>query len=145
MLTTVRVQEKGQVTLPKDIRKKLRLKKGDLVTFVIENNNVLIKPVSTAAQELLDQLEKNLVPRGVALGAVLEACQREGGEAAARNFSLSFEEKATLFLALQLQAQQALESIRLQAERAGLNQLSEEEINAEIQAANMLLYLRARD
>ena len=32
--TFVRVQEKGQVTLPLEIRRKLKLKKGDLVTFV---------------------------------------------------------------------------------------------------------------
>ena len=31
-LNTVRVQEKGQVTIPLRIRKKLNLKKGDLVT-----------------------------------------------------------------------------------------------------------------
>ena len=30
----VRVQEKGQVTLPADVRKRLGIKKGDLVAFV---------------------------------------------------------------------------------------------------------------
>ena len=45
MLTTVRVQEKGQVTIPGYIRKKLRLKRGDLVTFVVKENGVVIQPV----------------------------------------------------------------------------------------------------
>jgi len=34
MNMSVRIQEKGQVTIPTKIRKKLNLRKGDLVTFV---------------------------------------------------------------------------------------------------------------
>lgn len=52
-LPTVRVQEKGQVTIPLEIRKKLNLKKGDLVTFVETETGVLIKPaevIVTTAQ-----------------------------------------------------------------------------------------------
>ena len=38
----VRVQEKGQVTLPKAVRKKLKLKKGDLV-WIWEDENTLAR------------------------------------------------------------------------------------------------------
>jgi AbrB family looped-hinge helix DNA binding protein len=134
MISTVRVQEKGQVTIPKDIRKKLRLKKGDLVTFLVQENDVVLKPVSLVAQELFAKLEKSLAGRGIALEAVLGASLRSGGDGAARQYGLSADEKATLFIALQYQAQQALETMRAQAETGGLNQLSDEEINAEIQA-----------
>jgi len=34
MISTVRVQEKGQVTIPRTIRRQLNLKKGDLGTFI---------------------------------------------------------------------------------------------------------------
>jgi AbrB family looped-hinge helix DNA binding protein len=41
----VRVQAKGQVTIPQEIRKSLNLKKGDLVVFEETDRGVLIKPV----------------------------------------------------------------------------------------------------
>lgn len=41
----VRVQEKGQVTLPADMRRHLGLKKGDLVAVTPTDGGVLIKPV----------------------------------------------------------------------------------------------------
>ncbi len=41
----IRVQEKGQVTLPADVRRKTGLKKGDLVSVTTTEDGVLIKPV----------------------------------------------------------------------------------------------------
>ena len=38
------VQEKGQVTIPAEIRKKLGLKKGDYVAFVETDQGVMISP-----------------------------------------------------------------------------------------------------
>ena len=83
MLATVRVQEKGQVTIPSEIRKKLKLRKGDLVTFVMQENGVVIKSVESAAQDLLRSLENDLGQRGVSLETLISASQRIGGEAAA--------------------------------------------------------------
>lgn len=135
MLTTVRIQEKGQVTIPSDIRRKLRLKKGDLVTFVLQDGNIILKSVETAAQDVLDRLDRKLKRSGQSLENLLSACRRMGGEAAANQFGLSAEDKADLFLALQLQAEQALEEIRVKAQMAGVDQLTDSEIAAEIQAA----------
>lgn len=132
MLSTVRVQEKGQVTIPSDIRKKLRLKKGDLVTFIVQENGVVIQPVEAAVHELLSQLEEALKQHGVSLEVLLTASQRVGSEAAARQFGLSEAEKTTLYLALQLQAQQSLETIRQHSQRLGLDRLTEAEIETEI-------------
>ena len=42
---SVRVQEKGQVTIPRKIREKLKLKKGDLVIFQETDSGVMVKPV----------------------------------------------------------------------------------------------------
>ena len=83
---------------------------------------------------MLASLERGLVERGYMLDALLVACQRIGGERAAMDFGLSEAEKARLYMALQLQALQALETIRSQSQMAGLDQLSENEINAETQA-----------
>jgi len=135
MLETVRVQKKGQVTIPSDIRKRLRIKQGDLVTFIVQDENVLLKPVEIVAQELWIRLNQRLAERGSSLESLLALCRLKGGEAAAREFNLTLEEKAELMLVLQLQAEQALEEIRTQAKAAGADHLSNEEINSEIQAA----------
>ncbi len=45
----VRIQEKGQVTIPRQIRKKLNLKRGDLVVFVETEAGVIVKPASVVA------------------------------------------------------------------------------------------------
>ena len=63
----VRVQEKGQVTIPLEIREKLNLKKGDLVTFVETEEGVLIKPAEVIVTEALDEIGRALKEKGVDL------------------------------------------------------------------------------
>lgn len=43
--------KKYQVTIPKKIREFLRINKGDTVKFIIENNEVKIKPVRSKIEE----------------------------------------------------------------------------------------------
>jgi AbrB family looped-hinge helix DNA binding protein len=52
----VRIQEKGQVTIPQKIRDKLNLKKGDLVVFEETENGVMVKPVIMVGKD--DQREE---------------------------------------------------------------------------------------
>jgi AbrB family looped-hinge helix DNA binding protein len=68
----VRVQEKGQVTIPLEIRLKLNLKKGDMVTFVETENGVLIKPAEVVAIEALDAIGKALKAKGYSLKDLVE-------------------------------------------------------------------------
>ena len=67
----MRVQEKGQVTLPQAVRKKLKLKKGDLVTFVETAEGIVIKPAAVVANEALDELAQALQAKGVTLEDLL--------------------------------------------------------------------------
>ena len=71
MTPSVRVQEKGQVTLPQAVRKKLKLKKGDLVTFVETAEGFVIKPAPVVANEALDELAQALQAKGVTLDELL--------------------------------------------------------------------------
>ncbi len=134
MLTSTRVQEKGQINLPGDIRRKLKLKKGDLVTFTIKGNGVVIQSLSAAIDEILEKLNKTLEQRAIPLNDLLSACQKNGNEQAVKEFGLNKTEASDLFTILQLQAQKAVESIRSSAEQSGTSQLSDEEITAEIEA-----------
>ena len=69
----VRVQEKGQVTIPLEIRKKLNLKKGDLVTFVESDQGILILPVEVVASQALDKIGQALKSRGLELDDLIES------------------------------------------------------------------------
>ena len=61
---TVRVQERGQVTIPQKIREKWQLQKGDLVAFVETEEGVLIKPAEVVTSEAM---REELFARALAL------------------------------------------------------------------------------
>jgi AbrB family looped-hinge helix DNA binding protein len=50
---TARVQAKGQVTIPREIRRKLNLKKGDMVIFEEIEGGVIVKPASVVDDDTL--------------------------------------------------------------------------------------------
>lgn len=132
MITTVRVQEKGQVTIPRDIRRLLKLKKGDLVTFISTENGVVIKPIDSAADDLLVILGKSLNSRKIQIEQVLTRAKTTGSDRLAVEFNLSQEERDLLYQALQLKAQAAVESIRLIAESSPTYEITDEDIETEI-------------
>jgi antitoxin PrlF len=69
----VRIQEKGQVTLPADIRKRLGLKKGDLVAVKETPEGVLITPQGVLALRALDEIGKALKEQGITLEDMIES------------------------------------------------------------------------
>ena len=71
-IPAVRVQEKGQVTIPKEIREKLDLKKGDLVTFVETEDGVVIRPVEIVVSAALDEIGEALKEKGLSLEELME-------------------------------------------------------------------------
>jgi AbrB family looped-hinge helix DNA binding protein len=135
MITTVRVQEKGQVTIPRSIRRQLNLKKGDLVTFVSTDNGVVIKSLDLAANDLLDTLAKSLEIRGIKLDDILTRSQEVSADVLTKEFKLRPDERKILFQALQLKAQSAVEAIRTAEVTSTSAELSDEDIEREIQEA----------
>ena len=69
----VRVQEKGQVTLPASVRKRLGLKKGDLVAFVETPQGVLITPQVVVATRALAEIGDVLREQGLSLDEMIES------------------------------------------------------------------------
>ena len=69
----VRVQEKGQVTLPADVRRRLGLKKGDLVEVTETDEGVLISPRQVVAMKALDRVGQILREQGVDLNEMIES------------------------------------------------------------------------
>jgi AbrB family looped-hinge helix DNA binding protein len=68
----VRVQEKGQVTIPSAIRRKLKLHKGDLVMFVETENGVVIRPAEVIVSGALEDIGTALQAKGITLDELIE-------------------------------------------------------------------------
>src|SRR5918992_2942186 len=67
----VRVQEKGQVTIPQEIRKKLGLKRGDVVAVMETPEGVFITPQQVVASKALDSIGEILKEQGVSLDELI--------------------------------------------------------------------------
>ena len=69
----VRIQEKGQVTIPQEIRKKLGLKRGDLVAVMETPDGVFITPQQVVAAKALDSIGDILKEKGPSLEEVISS------------------------------------------------------------------------
>jgi len=85
----VRVQEKGQVTIPLEIRRRLNLKKGDLVTFIETDEGVVIRPVEVLVSSALDEIGRALREKGVSLEELLESIRLARGDLIEEEYNLS--------------------------------------------------------
>ena len=86
--TIVRVQEKGQVTIPQEIREKLDLKKGDMVTFVETDAGVVIKPAEVVVSDALDEIGRALKEKGISLEELLDRGRDIRGELVEEEYDL---------------------------------------------------------
>ncbi len=84
----VRVQEKGQVTLPAQVREKLGLKKGDLVAVEQTSNGILITPQQVIAMEALDRIGTELKRKGLTLEKLIESGRQERGSIIEKKYGL---------------------------------------------------------
>ncbi|HLO30406.1 MAG TPA: AbrB/MazE/SpoVT family DNA-binding domain-containing protein [Anaerolineales bacterium] len=47
-----RVGRRGQITLPKEVRRRIKVEEGDQIAFVIDGDQVLIKPIKQSLLNL---------------------------------------------------------------------------------------------
>jgi AbrB family looped-hinge helix DNA binding protein len=73
----VRIQEKGQVTLPAEARRRLGLKKGDLVAVTETPDGFLITPQEVIATRALDRIGDLLREKGISLDEMIETGREE--------------------------------------------------------------------
>ena len=76
----VRIQEKDQVTIPQEIREKITLQKGDLVTFIETDAGVIIIPVEIVVTEDLGEIGRALKEKGDILEEIIERGREIRGE-----------------------------------------------------------------
>src|SRR6266849_288089 len=80
------MQEKGQVTIPTDIRKRLGLKKGDRVSFIETEQGVLISPQEVVAIDALDKIGRILKENGLTLEDVMARGRESRGQIIAKKY-----------------------------------------------------------
>lgn len=56
VLESAKVMSKGQVTIPKDIREKLRIDEGDQVVFIYDNEKVIMMNSAIYAMRLMQEV-----------------------------------------------------------------------------------------
>jgi len=79
-----KMSKKGQVTIPKPIRKKLKIEKDGAVLFVVEDNEVKLKGVpGVQAEQLAGSLQK-YAKEYVSLKKIREKIQGEIADETAR-------------------------------------------------------------
>jgi len=91
-ILAVRVKEKGQVTIPKEIRKKLDLKKGDLVTFLETEAGIVIEPAEVVVSAALDEIGKALKEEGLTLQELIDRGRKIRGDLAEEEYGISDDE-----------------------------------------------------
>ena len=72
-----KVSKKGQITIPKPIRKKLKIEKDGAVLFLVEDNEVKLKGVPGAQSEQLAGSLKKYAKGYVSLKKIREKIQGE--------------------------------------------------------------------
>ena len=71
-----RVQEKGQVTVPADIRRKLGLEKGDLVSFEGGVEGILLVPQKAPTDDI-EVMDAFLRPHGMTFQDLIDQMRDE--------------------------------------------------------------------
>ena len=56
VLESAKVMSKGQVTIPKDIREKMKINEGDQVVFVYDNEKVIMMNAAIYAMKLMQEV-----------------------------------------------------------------------------------------
>jgi antitoxin PrlF len=93
----VRIQEKGQVTIPTEIRKKLGLKRGDLVAVMETPEGVFITPQQVLATTALDRIGDILKEQGVSLEELLAAGRQIRTEMLQEDYGINETPKERLY------------------------------------------------
>lgn len=88
-LKTSRVQKKGQVTIPIEIRDRMGIQEGDLIAFVETDEGILITRQEIAAMRLLNQIGQALKEKGIDLDELIDSGRELRGELIKERYGLT--------------------------------------------------------
>ncbi len=88
-LGTIRVGEKGEITVPASYRKKLKLTKGSEVLLLQLGATLMVVPVDPTLDRLCQRIQKSLTAQGI----TLEQAQKNLERVRRRRFQELYGEK----------------------------------------------------
>lgn len=74
---SVRLRERGQITLPQAVRKDLSVDVGDSFTLVQINDSLLLSPRQTLIPKLSEEFTAIMQEEGVSLAELLQGLEEE--------------------------------------------------------------------
>ncbi|HJX39598.1 MAG TPA: AbrB/MazE/SpoVT family DNA-binding domain-containing protein [Anaerolineae bacterium] len=83
-----RVQQRGQVTIPIEFRRKLGIEEGGVVAFTETENGILISPQEVLAMDALDRVGKVLKEQGISLEELIESAREIRREIVEEDYGL---------------------------------------------------------
>jgi AbrB family looped-hinge helix DNA binding protein len=86
---TVRVRGKGEITLPVDIREKLGLQVGAMLTIELTDTGVLLKPAEIVARDAMAQISTELKAQGVTLEDLMASGRKARTKIAADKYGVT--------------------------------------------------------
>jgi AbrB family looped-hinge helix DNA binding protein len=92
----VRIQEKGRVTIPTAIRKKLGLKRGDLVAVMETPDGVYITPQQVVATTAFDRIRDILKEQGLSVDELIASGRKIRGDLLQETYGITQPPKARL-------------------------------------------------
>ncbi len=86
-----RVQRKGQVTIPQELREKYGIAQGDFVSFRVTEEGILISPQEIVVRSLFEKMGTMLKEEGITLEQLMEDGRDIRGEIVKEKYGLSDE------------------------------------------------------
>lgn len=87
-----RVQQRGQVTIPVELRRKLGIEEGGIVAFIETENGILISPREILAMDALDRVGEALKEQGISLEDLLESGREIRGHMVEEDYGKQVED-----------------------------------------------------
>ena len=74
MVTTIQIRSKGTIIIPAELRKKYKLKEGEVLNIIdLGNGTFVLSPRRSRVDELVDQMRIEMEARGESLESMLTA------------------------------------------------------------------------
>jgi AbrB family looped-hinge helix DNA binding protein len=89
-----RVQEKGQVTLPAEARRRLGIKKGDLVSVTETADGILITPSELITRREIAELDEVLKNSGLTFEDLIESGREIRDQLANERYGLTYDQQS---------------------------------------------------
>jgi len=80
MSDVIKVTSKGQVTLPKEIRKKLQISKDSYIAVDIIGDYIIMKKVGLKLKELSELVQKNAIKKNITKKEINDAILQSRNE-----------------------------------------------------------------